>query len=194
MAARASRSAAAKPMRRLLRVLDLEEEQMQRALEAATEELRHLERAREVACERERQGRALIGASATSGQIADRVAGLEEIRQGQRAASALASRITEAQAQATARRKEYLAKRIERQQAETLVRAAEAREAREAAQREQRSLDDWFLGEVLRARRGERERTGSQFDWQDGEGQVGNGLRGERQHGENAEAKPIRKN
>lgn len=160
MAAQASRSAAVKPMRRLLRVLELEEEQAQRALEAATAELRLLENASQGARERERRGRASIAASAASGPVhdynstLDRIAGLEDIRLGQRTAAALAPRIAEGQAKAAARREEFLAKRVERRQAETLVRAAEAREAREAAQREQQSLDDWFLGGKLRARQG----------------------------------------
>jgi hypothetical protein len=161
MAAPASRGAAAKPIRRLLRVLELEEEQAQRVLEIATSELRQFEHAREVALERERHGRALITASATSGQVADRIAGLEEIRLGQRAASALVPHIAQAQGKAAARREEFLRKRVERRQAETLVRAAEAREAREAVQREQQTLDDWFLGGKLRAHQGERHNIGT---------------------------------
>lgn len=164
MAASASRGAAAKPMRRLLRVLELEEEQARRLLEAATAELRQLERARASALERARCGRALVATSAASGQLADRIAGLEETRLGQRAVLALTPHIAGARSRVEARREEFIAKRIERRQVETLVRAAEAREAREAAQREQQMLDDWFLGGKLRARQSGAKQDGVKLE------------------------------
>jgi hypothetical protein len=168
MAASASRGTAAKPMRRLLRVLELEEEQARRLLEAATGELRQLERARAAALERARRGRALVAASAASGQIhnsiLDRIAGLEETRLGQRAATALTPRIAGARGRVEVRHEEFLAKRVERRQVETLVRAAEAREAREAAQREQQMLDDWFLGGKLRARQSGPKQCGEKLE------------------------------
>ncbi len=149
---------AAKSLLRLLGVLEIEEEQAQRALEAAAAELRQLERAGEAARERERRGRALIAAGASSRRqdhsaVLNRIAGLEEIRRAQQATAALAPRIAGARAREAALRQAFLAKRVERRQAETLARAAKARQAREAAIHEQQSLDDWFLERMLRARR-----------------------------------------
>ncbi len=169
MTAAAQGRTAAKPMRRLLRVLELEEEQAERALAAATAELRQIENARAVAHERERRGRALVAASVASGQVADRISGLEETRLGRRSAVALVPRIAEADVKVAARRKEFLAKRVERRQAETLVHAAEARAAREASQREQQTMDEWFLSGKLRARQGERARSGEEYELLDGE-------------------------
>jgi hypothetical protein len=41
-------------------------------------------------------------------------------------------------------REEFLAKRVERRQAETLIKETEARDAIEAGRRSQQNLDDWF--------------------------------------------------
>jgi hypothetical protein len=43
------------------------------------------------------------------------------------------------------RQREFLGKRIERRQTETLIKEAEALESVEAGRRAQRDLDDWFL-------------------------------------------------
>jgi hypothetical protein len=160
-------------LRRLLGVLRIEEEQARRALQAAAAELWQLKRAGEAARERERRGRALIAAGVAGprpdhGAVLDRIAGLEETRLGQQATAALAPRIAAARSAETAMREAFLAKRVERRQAETLLRAAETREAREAAKREQQGLDDWFLGGALRARRSQpdagRTQPGSRDD------------------------------
>ncbi len=146
------------PLRRLFGLLRIEEQQARRSLQAAAAELQRLERAGEAARERERRGRALIAAGAAGrrqdyGAVLDRIAGLEEIRLGRQASAELAPRIVAAQSAEAALREAYLAKRVERRQVETLLRAAEIRKAREAAKREQQALDDWFLGGWLRARR-----------------------------------------
>src|SRR5579875_3321744 len=136
------------PLRRLFGLLRIEEQQARRSLQAAAAELQRLER----------RGRALIAAGAAGrrqdyGAVLDRIAGLEEIRLGRQASAELAPRIVAAQSAEAALREAYLAKRVERRQVETLLRAAEIRKAREAAKREQQALDDWFLGGRLRARR-----------------------------------------
>jgi len=41
-------------------------------------------------------------------------------------------------------REEYLASRVERRQAETLIQEAEARDTLDADRRSQQGLDDWF--------------------------------------------------
>ena len=43
---------------------------------------------------------------------------------------------------------EFLAKRVERRQAETLIEETEAREAIEADRRNQQSIDDWYLNRM----------------------------------------------
>ncbi|HUA99500.1 MAG TPA: hypothetical protein VMA34_14310 [Terracidiphilus sp.] len=137
--------AVSRPLRRLLRVLDLEEEQRKLALESALASLRQLEHALVAAVQRERGGRGLVTASAATGKLADRLAGLEEARAALRRAAALTPRIADAEEDAADRREEYLAKRVERRQAETLVEESEKRDAAEAARRSQQGLDDWYL-------------------------------------------------
>jgi hypothetical protein len=59
-------------------------------------------------------------------------------------AAALAPRIAEAETAVEERRREFLGKRIERRQTETLIDEAEALDKVEAGRRAQRDLDDWF--------------------------------------------------
>ena len=137
--------AVSRALRRLLRVLDLEEEQRKLALESALASLRQLENALVAVGQRERRGRGLVTASAVTGELSDRLAGLEEARAALRRSAALKPRIADAQEDAADLRQEYLAKRVERRQAETLVEEAAARDAVEAARRGQQGLDDWYL-------------------------------------------------
>jgi hypothetical protein len=137
-------------LRRLLRVLELEEEQCQMALAAAVGELRRLERAFETAAARDRGGRRLIAASAVSGELADRLSGLEETRAARRRAKLLAPWIEDAEQEVEALRRVHLAKRVERRQAETLVQAEEARETIAANRQGQQALDDWYLNRMHR--------------------------------------------
>jgi hypothetical protein len=137
--------AVARSLKRLLHVLELEEEQRQIALQAALGELHRLERAIDAAGVRERGGRQLITASARSGELEDRLAGLEEARAGLRIRDVLTPRAADAAHVALERREEFLAKRIERRQAETLIESAEAQAELEASRRRQGALDEWFL-------------------------------------------------
>lgn len=147
--------AASRAMRRLLRVLDIQEEQSRTALESALTELHRLERAQALAVERGRGGRRLVASSALSGlvgeQLIDRLAGLEESLAASRAVTVLAAHAVVAERNVTARREEFLSKRVERRQAESLIRKAEAADAIEAGRRSQRSLDDWYLNRLHRA-------------------------------------------
>ena len=137
-------------MRRLLHVLEIEEEQRRAEMESALGDLRRLERALEATEEREREGRRLVLASAATGEVVDRLAGLEESRVARRVGAALKPRIAETQAAASARRRDFLTKRIERRQAETVIRKAEAAEATAAGRRGQRDQDEWFLSKTRR--------------------------------------------
>jgi hypothetical protein len=140
--------AVSRALRRLLRVLDIEEEQRRLVLESAQGELGRLERSMTAAQEQERSGRELVVASAHSGELPDRLAGIEESRAARRRAAALAPRIADAEVEATAMRQAFLAKRVERRQAETLISEAEARDALVASRRGQQSLDNWYLNRL----------------------------------------------
>jgi hypothetical protein len=137
--------AVSRAMRRLLQVLEIQEEGCRAAMESARAELKRLERALTRSVERERGGRRLVAASAATGEITDRIAGIEETRVAKYIAAALTPRIAEAELAVNTRRREFLGKRIERRQTETLIEEAEALENVEAERRAQRDLDDWFL-------------------------------------------------
>lgn len=138
--------AISRALSRLLQVRELEEEQRRLALESAQMELHRLETALAAAGERDRQGRALITASARSGDLFDRLAGLEESRASKRHGKALAPRILESEEVVELCREEFLEKRVERRQVETLIEESAAREAVEEGRRGQQSLDMWFGG------------------------------------------------
>ncbi len=140
--------AVSRALRRLLHVLEIEEEQCRLALESALGELRNLERALTATAGQDRGGRELVVASAHSGELPDRLAGLEETHVAKRRASALGPRIVNAKLNTAGLQQEFLGKRVERRQAETLLQAAEARHAVEASRRGQRSLDDWYLNQL----------------------------------------------
>lgn len=136
--------AVSRALRRLLQIREIEEEQSRLALDAAAGELHRLERLLAAARERERQGRRLVVLSARTGQLPDRLAGLEETRAAGRHGAALAPRIEAGEEQVTELREEFLLKRVGRRQAETLIRETEALQAIEAGRRSQQSLDDWY--------------------------------------------------
>jgi len=144
-----------KALERLLQIRSLEEERRHRSLDSAVARLKGLEQARRAALGMEKQGRARVSASVVSGTIADRQAGRLESEAAQRRARMLAVHIAEAEKEVVARREEFLGKRIERRQAETLLEEAQAREDVESGRRSQRSIDDWYG--ARRDRQGERE-------------------------------------
>jgi hypothetical protein len=142
--------AVSRALRRLLRIRDLEEGQCRLALESALGELRRLEHALVAAFERNRRGRNLVQASAQTGHLPDRLAGLEETRSASLHAAALGPRINAMGEEVMERREEFLSKRVERRQAETLIEETEAREAIEDGRRSQQTLDDWYSARIYR--------------------------------------------
>jgi flagellar biosynthesis chaperone FliJ len=132
-----------KPLERLLRIRDLQEEQHRLALESAAAQLRELEAARHAAGEMERAGRALVGASVKTGELADRQGGLVQAAAASRRGVVLAQHIARAEAVTKRLHESFLEKRVERRQAETLVNESEARSVLESNRRSQRALDDW---------------------------------------------------
>ncbi|MGO9319027.1 MAG: hypothetical protein ACLPXT_10945 [Terracidiphilus sp.] len=142
--------AVSRALRRLLRIRKLQEEQSRLALESALGELHRLEHALTAAVERERRGRSLIQASAQTGELTDRLAGFEETRSAKLHAAALGPRINGMGEEVTDRREEFLLKRVERRQAETLIQETEAREAIVDGRRGQQALDDWYSSRLYR--------------------------------------------
>jgi hypothetical protein len=149
--------AVSRALRRLLRIRDIEEEQCRLALDLAVQDLTRLQNALGEAAHRSSGGRRLVQASASSGELADRLAGLEETRAADCRTVALMPRISDAAQDVAILREDYLAKRIERRQAETLIEEAEAQEVVESQRRNQQGLDDWYRNRRHRAQQeGER--------------------------------------
>jgi hypothetical protein len=143
--------AVSRALRRLLRIRDLEEEQCRLALDSAVGELNRLESAKLATAERDRRGRGLVNAGAQTGQLPDRLAGIEEVHTAGRFFAALEPRIASKQEEIVERRQEFLMKRLERRQAETLIEETEARDAIDDERRNQQGLDSWYSGRLYRA-------------------------------------------
>jgi hypothetical protein len=131
-------------LHRLLRVRAVEEEQRRLALESALSQSQALASALNAAWLRMRQGKALLAQERDAIEIADRAAALVEIDAARRRAAALRPRIAAAEATASRARQDYLAKRLERRQVETLIEEARAQEAIESLRRSQQSTDERF--------------------------------------------------
>ena len=137
--------AVSRVLERLLRIRRLEEEQSRTALELALAELHRLERALAGTAEHDRQGRRMVAESAEAGESWKRFAGLAESRAAARNALRIAEQMESAAQQVDSLRSRFLAKRVERRQAETLVEEARARDAVDASRRAQQGTDDWYL-------------------------------------------------
>ena len=139
-----------KALKRLLRIRELQEERKRCQLEAALARLDSLEKTRDAAAEMERRGRMLVGTSVLSGEIADRQAGLMQSEFASRRGRILATRIALTQKETIELRQEFMDKRVERQQAETLVDLENSKDKVESDRRSQRSMDDWFAARTRR--------------------------------------------
>ena len=134
------------PLRRLLVIRKLQEEQCAIGLEAASEELRGLEKARIATLKRAQNGRRLVVASICSDKIHDRLAALEEIHAASHLAGILSARIAVAESKISRLREALMTKRIECRQVETVLEKRAAQDAIETARRSQYALDDWHRG------------------------------------------------
>jgi hypothetical protein len=76
---------------------------------------------------------------------------MEETRAAGRVALALKPRVWDAEQDVAGLREDYLARRVERRQAETLIEEAETRDAQDSERRSQQGLDDWFRNRLHRA-------------------------------------------
>lgn len=131
-------------LRRLRRVREIEEEQQRLVLEAALADLHTLQGATAHAVEQARNGRRRIALSVQSGDLIDRLAGREEIRIATRREEILQPLLEAASQRVSELRNAYLAVRVERRQAETLIEKVEERERQINIRRVQQDLDDWY--------------------------------------------------
>lgn len=139
-------------LRRLLCIRELVEEQDRLALESALGELNRLEGALKVTAARDRRGRELVSGSAQTGELPDWLAGLEESRAASGRAKSLSLRVEVAEREVAGLRESFLARRVERRQAETLIQETEATDAVESARRAQQALDDWHRSRIFRTK------------------------------------------
>jgi hypothetical protein len=142
--------AVSRALRRLLRIRELEEEQCRLALESTLDELHRLEGALTATVDRDRRGRRLVETSARTGQLPDRLAGLEETRAAERLVAVLEPRIVAKEDEVAERRQEFLMKRVEHRQAETLIQETEAQDAIVDGRSNQQSLDGWYSSRLFR--------------------------------------------
>jgi hypothetical protein len=139
-------------LRRLLGLRTLEEEQHKLALESALGELHRLKSALAATRMRERSGRLQLAAAARSQDVSDRIAGLVECESARRNAQILEIYLKEAARRAAELRGNYLTKRIERRQVETVIHEAEALETVLAVRHDQQRMDDWFTARLHAAK------------------------------------------
>jgi len=130
-------------LRRLLRVRQLEEDQQRLALETALADLHRLQESLACSQQRDRRGRELVTSSCRTGELADRLAGIEESRSSLQQAGLLENKIAKASERVGELRDAYLSTRVERRQAETVIAETESRDALEATRRGQQDMDDW---------------------------------------------------
>jgi len=142
--------AVSRVLRRLMRVRELEEEQRRLALENANGDLNRLHETINAAQERGRQGRRRMGEAIGGGDLEGRLANMEEMRTSERFSQVLTPRIELQEAVVSERREEFLEKRLERRQAETLIEESAAREALEEGRRAQMGMDDWYSNKLYR--------------------------------------------
>lgn len=136
---------ASRSLLRLLKIRALEEEQRRLALDSAVAELQRWEAARQASLKSARNGRELMARHVASPDPMDRVAALVHTASAERRGAILTEKINIARAMVEARREEYLAKRVERRQAETLIDESEKRDAADRTRKGQQALDDWHV-------------------------------------------------
>ncbi len=139
-------------LQRLLHIRRSAEEHCQLAMEKALAELRHLESMRIVVRKRGECARALLISSASSGDLVDRIAALEETSITGRMERLLAEMVERASLESERTRREFLAKRLARKQVETLVDKLLAGATAEARRKNQSALDDWHRSRRFRSK------------------------------------------
>jgi flagellar biosynthesis chaperone FliJ len=139
-------------LQRLLHIRQTEEDHCQLAMEKAIAELQHLETLRIVVRKRVECARTLLVSSARSGDLVDRIAALEETSITGRVERTLADMIGRTKMDAEHKRQEFLAKRVARQQVETLVGRLLAEATAKVYRKDQSALDDWHRSRRFRSK------------------------------------------
>ena len=142
-----------KSLERLLRVFEIQEETRRRDLAEAQTMLARMGDALTSAGEKAYRGRELLATGLQSNDLNDRVAGHLEIESGELLKAFLQKNVGEMSIIVEQARTGYLDKRVERQQVEELVKAAETLAEIEGDRKIQQSLDDWFLTHPRNERR-----------------------------------------
>ena len=156
--------AVSRPLQRLVSIRKLQEEQSRLALESALAELNRLRSALKAAAARDRRGRELVSASAQTGELPDRLAGLEEIGAADRQSKVISTRIEHTELAVAQLRQKFLLQRVERRQAETLIQETQAQDALESNRRGQQELDNWHRSRSFRTKEKTREAKDSQLE------------------------------
>ncbi|MBS1802983.1 MAG: hypothetical protein JST28_06420 [Acidobacteria bacterium] len=130
-------------LRRLCEIRRAEERNEALLLESAVSELRRIKEAIEAVRVRRIAGRALLQSSARSGELRDRITGIEEIAGASRLESALLNNKQLAEEHVHKVREQYLSRRRERRQVEILLRDELKRESEASLRRGQSLLDEW---------------------------------------------------
>ena len=129
---------------RLLRLRELEEELSRQSLELAVTERRQVQREMEAARSCEVQGRANFVGGLGEADSAGRVGGTLEMEFARRRQLALRPLMDAADERVSRQREEFLHRRMERRQVETLVANQRTAADVEAGRRAQQMLDDWY--------------------------------------------------
>lgn len=141
---------AARALPRILQIRQVEEDHLKARLEAALAKLARLVDSEKATLERERRGRALLLEAIHSDQLQDRHAEMLEIGLAQKLRRATSLKIEEAREAVRQVRAQYMAKRAERRQLETLIEAKRAREAHKASRRQQETVDGQYTSRRFR--------------------------------------------
>lgn len=136
--------AGSRVLKRLARLRELEEEQSRLELEYAARQRAEVADGVNAAAEARAAGRRSFVRGVVEGDGLERVVGLTTMRQAEGRRTALLPYLAEADRQLALQRDEYLMRRTERRQVETLMAEQRAEEEREAARRAQQMLDDWY--------------------------------------------------
>lgn len=131
-------------LKRLLRIREMQEEQSGASLENALRELAQLQAALAIARQAAVNARKTVSQSARAGDRTGRVVGLQETRIAEGYRAAVIHRIADAEERLDKLRKDHLAIRLQRKQAETLAGNIVDADSRCAARKSQHDLDQWF--------------------------------------------------
>lgn len=137
--------AASTSLKRLAAIRRALEQHSRTRMEMAIAELHRLEEASSSARERSKRGRRRIALAVSSGECEDRIAGMAEVAAADRVTALLVERIHSAEQHIRELRDAFLARRIERRQAETLLDTQTAQKTLELSRRSQMALDDFHL-------------------------------------------------